>query len=148
MQFTAKYIDQVASDVKSKDAGDVSLFSFDLDGFGMPPVIETAKVLGEIGKVGSLTGVSDLTRERVMRYAILGKLTKVSYNGKEIGSFVMNKFEDVLDNFPVLRENPGAVLILENVAMAHLLQKSMPPRIGGQATAAGTSGPQGSPKGK
>ena len=140
MQFTTEYIDRVATAGADPKAGRMEDFTIDLPGFGVPPVLETARVLTEIGHVGFMN-VSHETKALVLRHAIKGRLVKVLFRGKELGAFQMNNLDDNLDNFPVLSGNPAVVVLMMNLAMAHLLEKSMPPRQSDPAPAAGPVSP-------
>jgi hypothetical protein len=74
----------------------------------------------------------------VLRHAIRGRAITVKYKGKELGKFQSNSPTDDLNNFDVLRNNPPALMLMAQLAMARLLEKSLPPQDDAPAAAAGT----------
>jgi hypothetical protein len=138
MQFTVKYLDQVIKRLEAVPANFVDGYSVEIDGdWGMPPVFDVVRVLGELSTAGGLGGISIQTQEMVLRHAIKGRMVTVRYKGKELGKFQSNTVTDDLNNFDVLKNNPPAVMLMSQLAMARLLEKSLPPQNDAPAAAAG-----------
>lgn len=110
------------------------------DGFAEVPVQEMCRMLDASGE----NGLSFDDKLLLARYMTLGRRVEVFLDGKLIGAAQMSGMRDMLDAFPVWKEHHPAFNVLMNVCEAYLLKKSLPPRKGPQAGAAGQAGQAGS----
>ena len=138
MKYTFKYVEEV-EERAGTGTPEVEDYVVEIDGFGMPPMMEVVRVLTEIGQAKGVS-IPMESKVMVMRYGIVGRQVKVSCKGRELGSFKMNSLNDNLEIFPVLTENPVVVMLLMRMTLANLIEKSMPLQPSGPAAAAGTTG--------
>jgi hypothetical protein len=111
--------------------------------FKTPPMIEQMRAMEEAGNTGG--GLTVDTKDRLLRLCVMGRQVKISYDGKELGSFVCNDLMVPWDSFPVVAENPVALQLMYNLAVSSVMEKWLPPRTGTPAVAAQqTSGQKGS----
>jgi hypothetical protein len=124
----------------------LSGWKIEVDGdMNMPPVRDVVRYLTEMGN----GGLSDDSKEKILKSAILGKKVSLHYFDRDMGSFVMNSMSDNFDNFDCLKNNPTALMLLYEITSAKMVEKSMPPQTRSDPqAAAGMPGSQRSSSGR
>jgi hypothetical protein len=143
------FIAEVNAKIQLVPDGYTRKYRFDFGGFGQAPLIEIARAIDE--GVATLGKASPETKDRLLRYMLLGKLVKVFYEDMELGSFTITALDNILETIPVLTEHPNAYRLLADMAFSAVVEKSLPPRIATPPAAAeraaqrsaGSSGRQG-----
>jgi hypothetical protein len=147
MVYSDTYIKAVNKKVKAAENDFTRNFEFTVDGgFNQPPMLEIVRAM-DVATL--MKGNMDVeSKDRLLRYSIVGKKVDVAYKGKPLGSFVMNNLTDAWEVFPVLQQNPVALRKLMEMAVEWMMEKSLPPQISGDpstAAAEATNESNGSP---
>lgn len=130
------YIAEVNARIKLIPQGWSEGYRFEFDGWNDPPLKDIVSMLDS----GSDSGVTVEMKEELLRKMISGKTVKVSFRGKELGSFALNDgmmpvvpgqppVRTPFESFPVLRENPTAFRQLLSLAVSAVMEKCLPPQI-------------------
>lgn len=134
MVLDSKYIAEVNAKIVGVQKGWTDNFRFEFDGFNDPPLRDINDILDEAAATGGQ--IPTAMKERLLRKMVQGKLIKVRYLEKELGSFTLNDDMTVVpprevpfESFPVLREHPSAYRQLLSLAISTVLEKSLPPQI-------------------
>ena len=135
MWLDTGYISEVNAKLNFAAEGYTKKYRFEFSGFAQAPLIEIARAVDE--GVATLGRPSAETKDRLLRYMLLGRLVKVWYEDLELGAFTITGVDNILETIPVLTEHPNAYRILADMAFHAVLEKSLPPRIATPPAAAG-----------
>jgi hypothetical protein len=126
-KYNSKYLDAVRAKDATVDPDCFARYEIDVDpDWGEPPLLEVARVLTEIPKNGGWDLPVEL-QDKILRYSVVGRMVKISYDGRLLGAFQMNDLREPFENHPVLKNNPGVLPLLMKLALYRLREKSMPP---------------------
>jgi hypothetical protein len=124
MKFTVEKLKSVQDRLSKITQDWVKDYAIEIDDYALPPLLEIVRYLTEFGETdGRLSAKS---KDEIMRTAILGKTVTVYYKGEKLEGFTMNKRDDLLDAFPTLKAHPTVVMLIQQTAVARMLEKSLP----------------------
>ena len=129
MEYTTEAIKNLSDDLDTANthSGKFSFSILNADQtpgeIGMPPVLEILRAMDNDNPY-SLD-----SSERIAKYCLMGKITILKYDDKEIGRFVINDMDNSWDSFDVFRAYPLALQFILNTCAGIVIKKSIPPRI-------------------
>ena len=125
MKLTAEYLDAFREKSKKVPKGYFKDYLIEVEGdFATLPILDVVRFLTELDD-GDLSVDS---KDRILRASIMGKRVTVSYRGKVLETpFTMNKPIDPWESFPALAKNPTALIFMMELALAKMIEKSLPP---------------------
>ena len=126
MKLTAEYLDTFREKMRKVPKGYFKDYLVEIDGdFATLPLLEVVRYLTEVDE-GDLSIES---KDQVTRKSVINRKVTISYRGKVLEPpFVMNSLADPWDSFPSLQKNPTALIFLMELAVAKLVEKSLPPQ--------------------
>ena len=124
MKFTIDYKTKVNARMAKVTQGWVNDYAIEVEDYTLPPLLDIVRYLTEFAETDGR--LSSQSKDEIMRTAILGKMVTVYYKGEKLEGFTMNKRDDLLDAFPTLKAHPPVVMLLQQTAVARMLEKSLP----------------------
>ena len=113
-------------------------YQIDVEDYTLPPLLDIVQYLTEFAENGGRFSAS--SKEKIVRVAIFQKPVKVKYKGEDLPGFTMNTSNELFDAHETLRKHPAVLMLLQQTAVARMLEKSLPLPVESrvQPVAAGT----------
>jgi hypothetical protein len=126
VKLTAAYLDTFREKMKKVPKGYFKDYSIEVDGeFGSLPLLDVVRYLTEIDG-GELSIES---KDRITRAAVINRKVTIFYQGKMLETpFIMNSPIDPWDSIPAVAKNPTALIVLMELAVSKMIEKSLPPQ--------------------
>lgn len=122
-KFTVEYVGKVKRRLEKLDKKFLDGYRVEVEGeFGTPPVLDVVRYLADFDS-GTL---STDDRARLTKQMVLGKPLSFYYRGSKVGGFVMNSEADLFDAYEVFVRHPPILMLLMQVCLMRLVEKSMP----------------------
>lgn len=138
MHFDFAYLGRVRLRLEKLPPDWIKDYQIDVEDYTLPSLLEIVQYLTEFAASGGR--FSAASKEKIVRTAILNKLVSVTYKGEKLQGFTMNADNELFDNHETLKKHPALLMLLEQTAVARMLEKSLPLPVESrvQPVAAGT----------
>jgi hypothetical protein len=124
MKFSINDKERVNTRIMKIPKGWIDDYSIEIDDFNLPPLLEIVRYLTEW--TDNDFRLSAKSKDEIVRIGILNKPVTVLYKGEKVETFTLNQRDGLFDSFDVLRKNPVVMIVLQQIAVARLLEKSLP----------------------
>ena len=123
--YNSEYWSEIVSDLVQSEFKRPN-YSIEIDSFNTPPVLEVVRFIQD--------AMNEERQDQIARHCIKGKDVKIMLEGEQVGSFALNDLNAPWDIFPVLADNPLALILILETCAGYILKKSM----GSHKTSSGT----------
>jgi len=124
MKFSINDKERVNTRIMKIPKGWIDDYTIEIDDFNLPPLLEIVRYLTEW--TDNDFRLSAKSKDEIVRIGILNKPVTVLYKGEKVETFTLNQRDGLFDSFDVLRKNPVVMIVLQQIAVARLLEKSLP----------------------
>ena len=124
MKFSINDKERVNTRIMKIPKGWIDDYTIEIDDFNLPPLLEIVRYLTEW--TDNDFRLSAKSKDEIVRIGILNKPVTVLYKGEKVETFTLNKIDGLFDVYDVLKKNPVVMIVLQQIAVARLLEKSLP----------------------